>query len=209
MKLTLDRIVAASMAVFAETGYHGLSMRRVADRLGVHAGSLYYHVKDKDALLRLMADQVAQQAFDAGTEALAGLAEDAPWPDRVHAQAAALRQTIRSHPGGAALLASSPQTLSPGALGLMERLLGTLKQAGVPAADRIIAADTVLSHITGFVLQEQTEPVALDGVSPQDLAALAERFPLTFAEAPAGEQDAKFTASIDLLCAAIESAIRS
>lgn len=202
MKLTLDRIVDASMAVFAEAGYHGLSMRQVADRLDVHAGSLYYHVRDKSALLRLMADRVAQQAYDAGTAALAALPEGADWQDQLHAQADTLRRSILSHPGGAVLLAGSPQTLSPEALGLMERMLRTLRAAGVPRAYRAVAADTVLSHITGFVLQEQTEPVTPD-LSAEDLTALAERFPMTFTEAPGGDQDEKLAMSIRLLCAAI------
>src|SRR5439155_27085844 len=99
VKLTRDRIVDASMAVFAEAGYQGLSMRQVADRIGVHAGSLYYHVRDKSALLHLMADRVAQQAYEAGTQALAGLPADATWQDQVQAQATALRHVILEHPG--------------------------------------------------------------------------------------------------------------
>ncbi|TCO62792.1 TetR/AcrR family transcriptional regulator [Actinocrispum wychmicini] len=206
MKLTRDRIVDASMAVFGEVGYHGLSMRQVADRLDVHAGSLYYHVRDKNALLRLMADRVAQQAYDAGAEALAALPVEATWQDKIHAQADALRSTIASHPGGAVLLAGSPQTLSAGALGLMERMLSTLDEAGVPVEDRVVAADTLLSHVTGFVLQEQTEPVPYD-VRPDDLTDLAGRFPLTFAEAPGGDQDDKFAKSVRLLCAGIRTTI--
>lgn len=196
------------MRVFAEVGYQGLSMRQVADRLDVHAGSLYYHVRDKNALLRLMADRVAQQAYDAGTEALAALPADATWQDQVVAQANALRSTILRHPGGAVLLAGSPQTLSPGALGLMERMLSTLREAGVPVEDRAVAADTMLSHVTGFVLQEQTEPVPLD-VSPEELADLAARFPLTFAEAAPGDQDQKFAMSMRLLCAAFDTALKA
>lgn len=132
MKLTADRIIDAGMAVFAQTGYHGFSVRQVADRLDVHAGSLYYHVPSKAALLQLMADRVVRQAYEAGTAALAGLPAQAGWPARVTAQAVALRQSILQHPGGAIMLAGSPKTLSPGALSLMERLLATLAEAGVP-----------------------------------------------------------------------------
>ncbi|WP_329048356.1 TetR/AcrR family transcriptional regulator C-terminal domain-containing protein [Amycolatopsis sp. NBC_01488] len=206
MKLTTARIVEASMAVFHEVGYAGLSMRQVADRLGVHAGSLYYHVRDKNALLCLMADRVAQQAYDDGTAALDALPPEAAWPERIVAQAEALRGTLLRHPGGAVLLASSPCTLSPAALGLMERLLRTLGDAGVPVAHRSVAADAVLSHVTGFVLQEQAEPVTPD-VRAVDVAELAQRFPLTFAEAGAGDQDEKFHHAVRLLCAAIRAAI--
>ncbi|MDT8914239.1 TetR/AcrR family transcriptional regulator C-terminal domain-containing protein [Amycolatopsis sp. PS_44_ISF1] len=202
MKLTAARIVEASMAVFHEVGYAGLSMRQVADRLGVHAGSLYYHVRDKNALLCLMADRVAQQASDEGATALAALPPDAPWPDRIVAQAGALRQALLRHPGGAVLLAGSPRTLSPAALGLMERLLRTLAEAGVPAGPRAIAADAILSHVTGFVLQEQAEPGTPE-VREADIAALAERFPLTFTEAGAATPEEKFAGAVRLLCRAL------
>ncbi len=206
MKLTTDRIVDAGMAIFAEAGYRGLSMRQVAERLNVHAGSLYYHVHNKAVLLHLMADRVARQAFDEGTAALAQLPDDAGWPDRIRIQAVTLRNSMLRHPGGAILLAESPKTLSTGALSLMERLLETLRDAGVPAGHQGIAADTLLSHVTGFVLQEQGDSDPPD-VAAMDIAVLRELFPLTFTEAPRYEQGDKFLRSIELMCAAIETLI--
>ncbi|MGV9271460.1 TetR/AcrR family transcriptional regulator [Kitasatospora sp. NPDC003701] len=201
MKLTADRITDAGMAVFAEAGYHGLSMRRVAERLDVHAGSLYYHVPNKTALLQLMADRVARQAYDAGTAALAELDTTSDWQARVTAQAVALRRSIRRHPGGAIMFADSPKTLSPGALSVMERLLDTLAAAGVPAQKCGTAADTLLSHVTGYVLQEQSEPPVVPP-APDTAADLHRRFPRTMTAA-AHDQDEQFTRSLDLICAGI------
>ncbi|MBD0673447.1 TetR/AcrR family transcriptional regulator [Kitasatospora sp. NPDC091335] len=202
MKLTKDRIVDAGMAVFAEVGYQNLSMRQVADRLDAHAGSLYYHVRGKDELLALMADRVCRRAYDAGTEALDGLPATATWQDRVRTQATALRLSIKQHPGGAQLLAESPGTLSTGALSLMERLLRTLLDAGLPAGHCAIAADTLLSHVTGFVLQEQNQPAAPPPVTAELYAELCERFPLVMGPSmPRLSQDEKFTRSVRLLCA--------
>ncbi|MFI9045960.1 TetR/AcrR family transcriptional regulator [Streptomyces sp. NPDC053427] len=201
MKLTKERIVDAGMAAFAEVGFHGLSMRQVAERLGVHAGSLYYHVRGKDELLGLMADRVCRQAYDAGTAALAALPPEATWQDEVEAQAEALRRSIQQHSGGAMLLADSPGMLSPGALSLMERLLQTLLNAGVPDAHCGIAADTLLSHITGFVLQERSSSPA-PAVTAEVHADLRARFPLVIERMPRLSQDEKFQRSIRLLCAA-------
>jgi AcrR family transcriptional regulator len=201
MKLTKERIVDAGMAVFAEVGYQNLSMRQVADRLDAHAGSLYYHVRGKDELLALMADRVCRRAHDAGTEALSALPPDATWQDRIEAQAAALRLEIKQHPGGAQLLAESPGVLSTGGLALMERLLRTLLDAGLPPAHCGIAADTLLSHVTGFVLQEQNQPAAAPTVTAELYAELCERFPLVMGELiPRLSQDEKFARSIHLLC---------
>ncbi|MFI6152999.1 TetR/AcrR family transcriptional regulator [Kitasatospora sp. NPDC051170] len=202
MKLTKDRIVDAGMAVFAEVGYQNLSMRQVAERLDAHAGSLYYHVRGgKDELLALMADRVCHRAHDLGTEALAALPATATWQDRLTAQATALRLSIKQHPGGAQLLAESPGTLSTGALSLMERLLRTLLDAGLPAEHCGIAADTLLSHVTGFVLQEQNRPAAPPAVTAELYADLCERFPLVMGDLiPRIGQDEKFARSLRLLC---------
>ncbi|GAA4544520.1 TetR/AcrR family transcriptional regulator [Amycolatopsis samaneae] len=202
MKLTRDRIIDAGMATFAEVGYQALSMRQVAERLDVHAGSLYYHVRNKNALLQLMADRVARRAYDAGTAALDRLPGDADWRARIEAQMTTLRESIKRHPGGATLLAESPKVLSVGALSLMERLLRTLADAGMPEQQRIIGADTLLSHVTGFVLQEQSEPDA-PAVDAGELADLGARFPLTVAGAARYDQEDKFMRSVRLLCAGI------
>ncbi|WP_199572396.1 TetR/AcrR family transcriptional regulator [Streptomyces murinus] len=201
MKLTKERIVDAGMAVFAEVGYQNLSMRQVADRLDAHAGSLYYHVRGKEELLALMADRVCRRAYDAGTAALAALPSAATWQDRVEAQATALRAEIKEHPGGAQLLAESPGMLSTGAFSLMERLLRTLLDGGLPAAHCGIAADTLLSHVTGFVLQEQNQPTAPPAVTAELYADLCERFPLVMGDLiPRLSDDEKFSRSVRLLC---------
>lgn len=206
MKLTKERIIDAGMAEFAESGYQGLSMRRVAQRLDAKAGSLYYHMPSKAVLVQLMADRVARQAYDAGTAALAALDPGAGWRERVEAQALTLRAGIRRHAGGAVMFADSPKVLSTGALSVMERLLETLRAAGVPEGAAAVGADALLSHVTGFVLQEQSESPAA-AVGPEEGAALVARFPLTVAAASAYGEDEKFLRSVRLLCAGLATQI--
>ncbi|MFG2621667.1 TetR/AcrR family transcriptional regulator [Streptomyces sp. NPDC048507] len=206
MKLTKERIIDAGMAEFAESGYQGLSMRRVAQRLDAKAGSLYYHVPGKADLVRLMADRVAREAYDAGTAALAALDPGAGWQERVEAQTGTLRAGIRRHAGGAVMFADSPKVLSTGALAVMERLLETLRAAGVPDGPAAVGADTLLSHLTGYVLQEQSQsPAAQAG--PEQGAALVARFPLTVAAASAYGEDEKFLLGVRLICAGLAAQI--
>jgi len=200
VKLSLDRIIDAGMTTFLEVGYDGLSMRQVADRLGVQAGSLYYHVRSKSELLRLMADRVAREAHDAGTGALEALGPDAGWPERIEAQAVTLRRVLLRHPGGAILLAGSPKLLSTGALALMERILTTLDVVGLAPAERGIAADTLLSYVTGFVLQEQSAPDAPPITAAQG-EAISRDFPAVVTGATGRyDQDEIFAHSVRLIC---------
>src|SRR3712207_7579838 len=56
--LTIDRIVAAAIAIADADGLDGLSMRRVAGHLGVGAMSLYRYLPGRAELLDLMVDRV-------------------------------------------------------------------------------------------------------------------------------------------------------
>jgi AcrR family transcriptional regulator len=49
---TLRRLQEAALELFAERGYHGVSMRELAAATGVQASSLYEHVPSKEHLLR-------------------------------------------------------------------------------------------------------------------------------------------------------------
>jgi len=68
-------IVAAARELLEREGPAGLSMRRVADRLGIRAPSLYKHVRDKgelEAALISEAFEEAAERFEA-TDSLAAL----------------------------------------------------------------------------------------------------------------------------------------
>jgi AcrR family transcriptional regulator len=73
----LDEIVAAARELLEAEGPDGLSMRRVADAIGIRAPSLYKHVPDKAALeAALIADGLEEfaAAFGDGAPDLAALA---------------------------------------------------------------------------------------------------------------------------------------
>ncbi|MND30820.1 HTH-type transcriptional repressor KstR2 [compost metagenome] len=54
---THDRLRQAALDLFTENGYQSTSLRDLAARLGVQAGSLYNHIEDKQSLLfELMED---------------------------------------------------------------------------------------------------------------------------------------------------------
>lgn len=58
MAVTQGGIVAAAFMVLEEYGFADLTMRQIAKKLGVQAGTLYYHVPNKQNLLYLMAEQI-------------------------------------------------------------------------------------------------------------------------------------------------------
>ncbi|RAR40683.1 TetR/AcrR family transcriptional regulator [Paenibacillus sp. MDMC362] len=64
--LTVRKIVSAGMDIADEEGIEQLSMRKVADRLGVGAMSLYTYVPAKNELLDLMMDAVNAGLYETG-----------------------------------------------------------------------------------------------------------------------------------------------
>src|SRR5580698_3589500 len=61
-KLDRGAVVSAAFEVLNSAGLDGLSLRLVADRLGVQAPALYWHVHNKAELIRLMAATFAEAA---------------------------------------------------------------------------------------------------------------------------------------------------
>ena len=65
---TARAIREASLALFARYGYEAVSMRQIADRVGVQAGALYkYHANKQQLLVEIMRDHMEQllEAWDA------------------------------------------------------------------------------------------------------------------------------------------------
>ena len=85
-------IIAAARALVEDEGLEGLTMRRLADRLGIRAPSLYKHFADKQTLeAALISEAFAEQA-DAFAAAVRGA------DDPLGAIGDAYRAFARAHP---------------------------------------------------------------------------------------------------------------
>ncbi|SDF19081.1 transcriptional regulator, TetR family [Blastococcus fimeti] len=88
-------VVAAGADLADEIGFAGLTMGRLAERLGVRTPSLYKHVAGQDELNRRIAALALDQAADAIGAAIQGRAGR----DALRAAARALRDFVVAHPG--------------------------------------------------------------------------------------------------------------
>jgi TetR/AcrR family transcriptional regulator, tetracycline repressor protein len=190
-----ETITRTALEVLDDVGLDRLSMRTVATRLGVQVGGLYYHVPDKASLLRGMADLLCLRALEE-------LRPTGDWRVDAAGICRQLRLAMLSCRDGARLVAQSPLVGSERALQLMETLQTTLS-AGLPEGSVSLAADTLLSYVTGYVLQEQlgdeTGPA-----SQAELDALAVRFPRTFSGVGQLSDDEAFGTAVDAIIAGFE-----
>src|ERR1700755_2811951 len=68
MPVTRERIVAVALELLDEAGLDGLTLRRLAERLGIRAPTLYWHVRNKRELLDLLAGAILEAALAAWRE---------------------------------------------------------------------------------------------------------------------------------------------
>lgn len=158
--LTRDVVLRAAVAFADEEGIGTLSMRKLGQRLGVEAMSLYNHVQNKDDLLAGMADFAVSEF---------GAPADRPdWRDSIRPIAEATRTALLRHPW-AANLVQSRVTPSEVRLSRADAIIGTLRRAGFSIELAYKAQLAIDSFVYGFVLHEVTWP--FDSEQQSDVAA--------------------------------------
>lgn len=144
--LAVETVLAEARGISEREGIEHLTMRRLADRLGVAPNTLYSHFADKEALLDALVDSLLAEV-------------EVPPPDRV-AWREGLMELMRStrrfllaHADLLPRLLARPMR-GPNAIRLGEATLTLLSRAGLegrPAAD---ALQILLVYTFGFVAQE-------------------------------------------------------
>jgi len=153
-----EEILDAALAIADEHGLEAVSMRTLADRVGVTPMALYRHVKDKAELLdgmvgRLLATLLSSAAI-----------EDLAWDERLSALAYAVREVTGRHPWAAYLLFSRP-AVTPDAVRAVDIIYLALIEAGVPESEVPRLERLVSTFVIGFAASEASgrfSPGALD-----------------------------------------------
>lgn len=144
--LDQKQIVQAALGLLDEVGLDGLTMRSLAKKLDIQAASLYWHVRNKQDLLGLMAEEICASMREPD-RAL-------PWRDKVEVLADEYRRVLLAHRDGARVLASSGGPSGPNRLRLMEIALSALLDAGFNHKDAAYAGFLLNDFVTMFVVEE-------------------------------------------------------
>ena len=144
--LDRDRVVRVALELLDEVGLDGLSMRRLADKLGVKAASVYWHVRDKEELLDLVFDRVIGEVEVPNPDPLR-------WQEQVWEVARRMRRVTNSHRDVARIqLGRFP--IGPNALVFSEGLLAILRAAGLPNRASAYFAALLPMYVSAFSLEE-------------------------------------------------------
>lgn len=124
--LTKDRVLGTAVALADAHGVEALTMRRLAEELGVEAMSLYHHVPNKEALLDGVVDTVIAEII----EAVSKLDVDPFWKTAVRSRALTSRSVLLRHKWAPALIESRAAPGMPYAQ-YMDGVIALLRAGGL------------------------------------------------------------------------------
>ncbi|MFZ4154686.1 TetR/AcrR family transcriptional regulator C-terminal domain-containing protein [Streptomyces pseudogriseolus] len=199
------RVADTALTLLNEVGLDGLTLRAIARELDVKAPALYWHFKDKQALLDEMATEMFRRMAD-GIEP----APDDDWRERLLRSNRVLRRTLLAYRDGAKVFSGTRFT------GLehaehQENDLRLLTSAGLTVPQAARALQTTFLYTLGFVAEEQgVEPVPgerREGFDVAERARLMADHPLAAQAGPAlfGDYDRQYEEGLALILAGIEA----
>lgn len=110
---TRRRILDASAGVFAEQGYGGASLRRIAAAAGLQVGSLYFHFATKDELVAATLVDGVESARVALERAIESVPEGASPLDQLRAAIGGHLDALHASDDRAAAVVRMVETLPP------------------------------------------------------------------------------------------------
>ena len=169
--LSLERIVATAVELLDAEGVDGLTMRRLADRVGSGVMSLYWHVDNKEDVFDLALDSVLEYR---GPPQIVGSQD---WRGDVVHMLGDWRASMLRHPWSASLLPR--RALGPNILSRLELLSKTLSGAGVADADLNVAIWSLWNYVMGATISRASFDLSDDdrAAGQQRLTRLSERYP--------------------------------
>ena len=166
--LSRQRVLQAAMRLADEGGIGALSMRKLAQELGVEAMSLYHHVANKDDVLDGMVDVVFGEIDLPSGEA--------GWKEAMRRRAISAREALRRHPWAIGLM-ESRSTPGPANLRHHDAVLGILRKAGFSVELAGHAYSLLDSYVYGFALTEASLPFDTPEETAEVAQAIMAEFP--------------------------------
>ncbi|MFF2779298.1 TetR/AcrR family transcriptional regulator C-terminal domain-containing protein [Streptomyces sp. NPDC058052] len=206
-KLDPGQVAETALRLLNERGLEGLTLRAIAQELHVQAPALYWHFKNKQALLDEMATVMYRRMV---AEAEARPAAGGSWQELILTANRGLRAGLLRYRDGAKVYSGARFTGTEHAQD-MERQLGALVDAGFTLREAVRASTTAYMYTLGFVTEEQgteSQPgEPREGFDIEERARRLAAYPLAAAagaEIFAGYDD-RFEEGLRLIVAGIET----
>jgi AcrR family transcriptional regulator len=143
-QLSRERIIESALRVVKRDGFDGLTMRSLADELGVTAMAPYYYVANKEQLLEWVADAILAEQSP--------VPEDLSWDEAIRFHALDFFDRVTAYPGLAAFLTNRP--LTPGVRRTYGGALELYRRAGLDDDEAMKAHAMYHTLMFGVVAME-------------------------------------------------------
>jgi AcrR family transcriptional regulator len=150
VQLSRERVLSGAVVVADAGGLGSLTIRSLAQQLGVRPMAVYHYVANKDEILDGIAEIVFSQ-IDVPTPGGA-------WRAELRRRSASARQVLRRHPWAIPLLQSRTAP-GPATLRQYDAVIGTLRGAGFSVEMTAHAYALLDAYVYGFALSESSLPV--------------------------------------------------
>jgi AcrR family transcriptional regulator len=184
-EISRDAIIGAALAILNREGLSGLTMRGLAEALGIKAASLYWHIRDKEELLTLIAEHITRQIQPAS-----GLGDAKIYLYEVHAL---FRQKLLETRDAVEVFMRSPP-VTPCRVEIIKNVMISLLHLGIQRQNCMLAANMCNNYVLSFAADEIIFRSFPPGASVPFAGILGTGFePLSF--------DEQFTRGLDVLFA--------
>lgn len=140
--LSREAIASTALELADAEGVDSLSMRRLAERLGVGTMTLYGYFRSKEELL--------EAVVDVATPPIRVRAGATSWKDQLRDLMRGVHGALAEHPVGVELRLRKP-LVSPGAMRITEAAMGILSGAGFGTEDAARCYRTLFLYVFGFI----------------------------------------------------------
>ena len=166
--LNLARVLNTAVALADEAGIEAVSMRKLAQKLGVVPMALYKHVANKEQLLDGIVDVVVSE--------IAPPDPTLDWKLAVRARILSARAALLRHPWARRVM-ESKATPTPVVLDYIESTIAILVAGGLSVDLTHHALHALGSRIFGFTQELYNDSQSADPIPPQAIQMLAQRYP--------------------------------
>lgn len=145
-QISEDKILEASWELLGEEGIEKFSMRRLADRLGIQAPSLYWYFKSKQELYQRLANQVSKIILEE-------FHSDGDWKEQLAGLAISIRNVLSRYPCSTQLMMMTLPH-EPDYIRFTNRTLLCVESTPLGQEQKFQAILTLLNYVFYFVLDD-------------------------------------------------------
>ncbi|WP_405117556.1 TetR/AcrR family transcriptional regulator C-terminal domain-containing protein [Paenibacillus sp. FSL H8-0317] len=145
-QISEDKILEISWKLLGEEGIEKFSMRRLADKLGIQAPSLYWYFKSKQTLYQRLANQISKIILDE-------FHTEGDWKEQMEGLAVTVRSVLSRYPCSTQLMMMTLPH-EPDMIRFTNRMLLCMESTPLEQEQKLQAVLTLVNYVFYFVLDD-------------------------------------------------------